>query len=288
MTLARLAPVLVASVLGLVTGCSNTVEGLKVVSPSEALDWRGSKLAPVAIIRGDGRAELPAGAHVTANAMKIPRPGVFEYHLDPGETVQSDTAGRIVAIQSGTRLTRFIPGTATRSGDDVSGELVDHEETVELLKDDRIELAGTLTVGDELPYGGRVERQTANGAIAAGVASFIMSYAPSAFVAATSSLPQDRWLFAPVIGPWIDLGTRPTCVPNEAIAAVSPIDPCLPETLAKGAMVASGVLQGLGAILTVVGLPSGARAEYGDRRTATIRVEPAVGQSNGVALSGTF
>ncbi len=274
--------------LAAATGCSSTVEARRVVSADEAPSYRGTKLAPVAILRDESRAELPPGAKVTSHAVKIARPGVFEYQLDPGETVQSDTDGNVVAIQSGTRVTRFIPGTARRHGNLVVGELYDHEERIELLPDDRIELAGTLAVGDELPYGGRVERSVAGGAIAMGVASFVLSYAPSGFVAATSTLPADKWLWVPIAGPWVDLATRPSCVANEQIAALSPIDPCLPETLAKAAVIASGVLQGVGAILTVVGLPSGAHAEWGDRHTATLRVEPAVGNANGLAVSGTF
>lgn len=284
---ARFVPLLAALALA-TSGCSSSFDAIQVISPDEAAAYGRTKLAPTAILRGDARADLPQGAHVVAQTMRIPRPGVFEYQLDPGETVQTDTNGRVVAIQSGTRVTSFIPGTATRTGDVVRGELVDHEERVALQPDDRIELKGTLTVGDKLPYGGTVERTTSGGAIAMGIASVVLGYAPSAFVAATSTLSDDGWLWVPFVGPWVDLAMRPKCVPDEIIAQYSPVDPCIPETLAKVGLVASGVLQGLGALLTVVGLPSGAHAEWGDRHAATIRIEPTFGKTNGLALGGTF
>jgi hypothetical protein len=269
-------------------GCGSSFDAIRVVSPDEAPAYAGTKLTPFALIRGDGRAELPAGTRVTAHVVRIPRPGVFEWHLDPGETVETDGTGNVVAIHAAATTVQFVPGTATRSGDEIRGELVDHEEKLPIQEGDRVELRGKLSVGDDLPYGGHVERSVAGGAIAGGLASLILSYAPSAFIAATSSLSNDKWLWVPLAGPWVDLATRPSCVPNEAIAAVSPVDPCLPETLAQVALVADGVLQGLGAILTVVGMPSGAHVEWGDRRSATVRIAPAVGPASGVAVSGTF
>ncbi len=278
----------VASVMLGAVGCSGTMDAIKVVSVEEAPAYHGSKLTPYALIRGDSRADLPSNARVVGKVLKIPRPGVFEWHLDPGETVETDGMGRVVAVHASATTVQFVPGTATRSGDEIRGELVDHEERLPLQADDRIELRGTLAPGDDLPYGGHVERSVSGGAIAMGVASVILSYAPSAFVAATSSLSSDKWLWVPLAGPWVDLATRPSCVPNEVIAAVSPVDPCLPETLAQVALVTSGVLQGLGTILTIVGMPSGAHVEWGDRRSATVRVSPAVGGTNGLAVSGTF
>lgn len=282
----RSALLIVASVL-MLAGCSSTVEARRLLSPAEASEYRGTKLVPVAIVRGDEVADLPEGAVVSAAAhmVRVPRPGSFRYHIDAGETVETDPEGHIVAAH-GAHVTRFVPGTVVRDGDDLVGELEGHEEHVALEADDRIELKGTLSVGDDLPGGGRVESKSAGGAIAFGLVSLILSYGPSAFVAATSPLKSDQWLYVPVAGPWIDFATRPHCTANMAIEY--PVDPCLPESLARFGLIVSGILQSSGALLTLVGLPSSAEVRWGDHQTRSVRLGPSFGVANGVSVDGNF
>jgi hypothetical protein len=44
--------------------------------------------------------------------------------------------------------------------------------------------------------------------LVAGSAIFLGAYVPSAIIAGYSSNPDDKALWAPVVGPWIDLATR--------------------------------------------------------------------------------
>jgi hypothetical protein len=44
--------------------------------------------------------------------------------------------------------------------------------------------------------------------LTAGVAGFALSYIPSVLVALSSDRSDDHWLYLPVAGPWIALGTR--------------------------------------------------------------------------------
>lgn len=282
----RSALIVLASVVTL-TGCSSTVDARRLLSPAEAAEYRGTKLVPVAIMRGDEVADLPDGAvvSVAARVVRVPRPGNFRYHLEAGETVETDAEGHVVAAH-GVRVTRFVPGTVVREGDDLVGELATHEEEVPLEPDDRIELKGTLEAGDELPGGGKVESHRAGGAIAFGLVSFILSYGPSAFVAATSPSKSDQWLWAPVVGPWIDLATRPKCTADMSIPY--PVDPCLPESLARFGLIVSGILQSSGALLTLIGLPTSAEVRWGDHQARSVRVGPAFGSANGLSVAGNF
>ncbi|HSQ67573.1 MAG TPA: hypothetical protein VLM85_30395, partial [Polyangiaceae bacterium] len=176
-------------------GCAGPIEAIKVVSPEEATRANGTKLKAVAILRGDQRAQLPDGVTVRSSKegseVRVPREGVFEYSLDPGETVERDAQDRIVGVKSGegkaAHETRFIPGTAEQQGDVVRGELEDHVERVPLFPGDRVELRGTFGVGETLPLDGKVETTRAWSALGFGGALLGGAYIPSLIVGATSS-----------------------------------------------------------------------------------------------------
>lgn len=72
-----------------------------------------------------------------------------------------------------------------------------------------------------------------------GIWTLGLSYVPALVVGIESRLPEDRFLFAPVAGPWIDFAKRdcPTC--NH-------------EQLNKVLLVTDGIIQGVGA-LEIVG-----------------------------------
>ncbi|HTQ03949.1 MAG TPA: hypothetical protein VMI54_08825 [Polyangiaceae bacterium] len=77
------------------------------------------------------------------------------------------------------------------------------------------------------------------GLLHSGIWTLGLSYVPALVVGIESSLPDDRFLFAPVAGPWIDFAKRdcPTC--NH-------------EQLNKVLLVTDGIVQGVGA-LEIVG-----------------------------------
>jgi len=64
-----------------------------------------------------------------------------------------------------------------------------------------------------------------------------LSYVPALVVAIESSRPEDRYLFAPVAGPWIDFAKR-NCSGTS----------CDHETLYKALLATDGVIQGIGAL----------------------------------------
>jgi hypothetical protein len=132
------------------------------------------------------------------------------------------------------------------------------------------------------PVADRVEYAGPNRAlIASGLITFGISYGVAAIVAGTSPRSEDRHLYVPVAGPWIDLANRPSCGP-ENIA-------CDTETMNKVLLVADGIFQGLGVIQIISGF-----AMPEERRvvttTAKVRVTPTTGRATGtgLALVGTF
>jgi hypothetical protein len=145
---------------------------------------------------------------------------------------------------------------------------------------DGIEMHGELAPGESIPGGGRVESSRSGGALVGGLVVFTLSYAPTANVGAVSH-GNDSVLAAPIVGPWLDLVRRPACVPPTSPIAL-PVNPCMMETATRAALVTSGALQGLGALLTVIGLPASSRIVDGDRGVAVV---PTPG---GAALYGRF
>lgn len=81
--------------------------------------------------------------------------------------------------------------------------------------------------------------------IGSGLVVFGLSYIPAVIVAGESSLPADHHLYIPIVGPWIDMGTRPPCGVNNVT--------CDNETTNKVLLGIDGVFQGLGALTTVFG-----------------------------------
>ena len=136
----------------------------------------------------------------------------------------------------------------------------------------------------------RVEQRTDPGPnsdlIGAGLVTFALAYLPATIVASSSDLPADQHMYVPVIGPWLDLRGRPAC--NAAFG-------CDTETGYKGLLVADGVIQGLGALMTLAGIlsPESSAATAPpvvEKPMMRVRVTPAhVGSSGyGLAAFGKF
>jgi hypothetical protein len=62
-----------------------------------------------------------------------------------------------------------------------------------------------------------------------------LSYVPALIVAIESDLPADKYLYAPVAGPWLDLSKRDCST-------------CKHETLNKVLLVTDGIIQGIGSL----------------------------------------
>ncbi len=195
-------------------------------------------------------------------------------------------------------VTRFVPGTAESpaTSDVVRGELADDSAAIPLSSTDGVEMHGILSPDDAESGAGHVESTRATGALVGGLVLLALSYGPSVYVGAQATPGYDRALSVPVAGPWLDLAQRPACAPP-ATPYKLPVDPCLWETAARVALVTSGSLQGLGALLTLWGLPSHSRLVEGgaparratrsrkEKRPVTVAVAPALG---GLVLGGTF
>jgi hypothetical protein len=259
-------------------GCASSVEVTQTYTPAQAMNLSG-RLEPVAVEHHQGtRTELPAGARVEKDrVVLLSEPDGHVYKLKPGDVIEQDADGRIVAVRSPGNppsYTRFIAGTASSlpGSDEVRGRLAGTTDgAVMLAPDDRIEMRGRYFADERLPDGGHVASSRSEGTLFAGIIIFAIGYAPSAYFGAASHQGYDRVLLVPVAGPWIDLGTRPKCVPPPGSDQL-PIDPCIDETAARVGLIAGGVVQGVGALMTALGLPAHAYVSY-DQDRGVGRVE---------------
>jgi uncharacterized membrane protein len=115
--------------------------------------------------------------------------------------------------------------------------------------------------------------------IGTGLFTFAVPYTVSALVGATSNVDADRYLFVPLVGPWVDLGQRPGC----PITAPS----CNSETAARVGLVFDGLFQDIGALMVISGLLW--RHELIVRRVAHVQISPWFGPTgSGLAVNGSF
>jgi hypothetical protein len=102
--------------------------------------------------------------------------------------------------------------------------------------------------------------------LSTGTGLFILSYGGSVIAGAVSDREEDKRLFIPVVGPWLDLGQR------DCGAAT----PCgSNEDLAKAMIVTSGVVQGAG-ILMALGSFFIPETTTVTERTQTAKTKPTV------------
>lgn len=87
--------------------------------------------------------------------------------------------------------------------------------------------------------------ETRDTLLGTGLFLLAVSYLPAVSVAASSTVGADQHLYAPLAGPWLDLAQRPVCSP--------PMN-CESEQTNRALLETSGILQGVGAFLTLVGL----------------------------------
>jgi hypothetical protein len=282
-----------------ITGCAGPMEVTRTYTPQAAVQAQNeTPLHPVAIVRPEGRAPLPGDARLEAGRVLLPRERLYVHRLAPGDVIEQDSQGRITAVRSATTppvVIRFVPGTAESgsASEEVRGVLADGANVLTLRPSDAVEMHGTFQPDDALPGGGRIESTRSTGLLVAGIVVLSISYAPTAYVGLGSQRAADRVLLLPAAGPWIDLANRPACVPPQVPAGIQlPVDPCIGETASRAALVASGVLQDLGLLLTVIGLPSHSRiVPDGNRGLGEQKPQPRVAivpTSMGGMAVGTF
>lgn len=250
----------VAVLLG-ATGCASTssVPVTRTFTPAAAADRQREGMVPVAVVRGSDRVALPPGARVEGNAIAMPR--VHVHKLAPNDVIEQDEEGRIVAVTSGGDppvVTRFVPGTATSppTADFVRGQLADENAGIPLGEGDWVEMRGTATSDGAVAGESHLETTRATGALVGGLVLLGLSYGPSAYVGLQAGTSYDRELVIPVAGPWMDLAQRPSCQEPDLMGIKPPVDPCSFETAARTLLILSGATQGVGALLTVAGLPT--------------------------------
>jgi hypothetical protein len=115
-----------------------------------------------------------------------------------------------------------------------------------------------------------------------GTVTLGLSYVPALVVGVTSPLPEDRYLLAPVAGPWLDLGNR-NC------------NGCEHERLNKALLITDGIIQGIGAVQVIGSFLFWETREYSadlsGRRHQSFRLRVApirVAGGYGVRASGEF
>jgi hypothetical protein len=109
----------------------------------------------------------------------------------------------------------------------------------------------------------RAKRAEQNGIVGGGLAIFLVSYLPATMIAESSAARFDQLLYVPVAGPWLDLARRPIC----GGAA------CNTEFGNRALLATDGMLQGLGVLMTIVGLFSDDSAD--NPQTAKVVETPA-------------
>jgi hypothetical protein len=119
-----------------------------------------------------------------------------------------------------------------------------------------------------------------------GALTLLGGYVPGFIVAAGSDHDGDDWLFAPVIGPWMDLATR-GCGDDEVTAA------CGTTSFDRAALIGSGVIQAIGAAQLVAAftLPQKRLSTpQASSNKPTVRIAPtSFGRGGqGIVAFGTF
>ncbi|MGH7439139.1 MAG: hypothetical protein ACRENE_25910 [Polyangiaceae bacterium] len=137
----------------------------------------------------------------------------------------------------------------------------------------RASAEGTTVVATD-----RVDEGPNTTVVTTGLVTFGIAYGTAVIVAAQSSQDADHHLYVPIVGPWLDLGNRPSCgVGNVA---------CDTETTSKVLITVDGVFQAVGAITTVFGLldPTPRRRAAAKNAGLTLHMTPAPMGAGGYGL----
>jgi hypothetical protein len=109
--------------------------------------------------------------------------------------------------------------------------------------------------GRPIPPGYHVETRARKGLVVAGPIIFGVPYLLSMSVAASSKYPPDRWLYAPVVGPYVNLASRSDdCDPNISTGSTTTNYTCPGESSTRFFLMLDGLMQTAGATMLILGL----------------------------------
>lgn len=142
------------------------------------------------------------------------------------------------------------------------------------------------------PYSGRVdepvvrtiEHRPNRTLLSTGTGLFILSYGPSVVAATVSDRDEDKRLYIPVVGPWLDLSNRECTRAN----------PCgANEEVAKAMIITSGIVQGASVLMVLGSLMIPESTTITERRRAAakpaVKVTPvSFGAGAGIGAVGRF
>ncbi|MEO8901471.1 MAG: hypothetical protein ABI488_07105 [Polyangiaceae bacterium] len=139
--------------------------------------------------------------------------------------------------------------------------------------------------GLPVPPGYRVEHRSANGLIAAGLASFLTAYGAALVVGAGDSFSGGSgWLVLPVLGPWAAIGARSYHCDNDPTHANKCISGAFNQVQTIAILSGDAVVQATGAVLFLAGLGSARDELVRNDLQAGVRVTPRVVGTSGFGL----
>jgi hypothetical protein len=105
-----------------------------------------------------------------------------------------------------------------------------------------------------IPPGYHLESRPRKGLVVAGSIIFGVPYFLSLSVAASSKYDPDRWLYAPLVGPFVDLGNRKESCSTTGNPNITTYTTCSDDSSERFFLMADGLMQVAGATMLVLGL----------------------------------
>ncbi|HMI85005.1 MAG TPA: hypothetical protein VK550_12980 [Polyangiaceae bacterium] len=108
--------------------------------------------------------------------------------------------------------------------------------------------------GKPIPAGYHIETRVRKGLVVSGPIIFGVPYLLSMSVAASSKYAPDRWLYAPVVGPFVNLASRgDDCNPNFSSSTSTTVT-CAGDSSTRFFLMLDGLMQTAGATMLILGL----------------------------------
>jgi hypothetical protein len=108
--------------------------------------------------------------------------------------------------------------------------------------------------GRPIPAGYHLETRPRKGLLISGPIIFGVPYLFSMSVAASSRYSPDQWLYAPVVGPFIDLASRKNDCDSFVTGGTSSTTTCPSDSGTRFLLMVDGIMQVAGATMFVLGL----------------------------------
>jgi hypothetical protein len=108
--------------------------------------------------------------------------------------------------------------------------------------------------GRPIPAGYHLETRPRKGLVVSGSLVFGIPYFLSLSVAASSKYDPDRWLYAPVFGPFVDLGKRKESCTTFGNGTFGTTTTCSDDSSERFFLMADGLMQAAGATMFILGM----------------------------------